>query len=691
MHEPDGIPVAEDAGDAGGGILAHRMPDQCRRADAALHPKPRKRHLDDQDRRQLARGKQEPLPGVIVRQRPAKPDLANFGFRLCGQVAKPLIHMRPEIRIALVKIARHARMLRPSPRKQKHDFSRTVDAPVGEGVAGVGLRQGLHGVIAVAHGDDAAMLELPAAGMKRVNGIAKRKPGLRGERCAEPRSHVVQRLRLLRRQRDQHGFFVHSLALRVDRPMRRFLEDHVRVGAPDAQRIDRRAPRPAGHRPGSQAGIDEERAGVEGDGRIGRLEAERGRDFAMFERKRDLDQADDAGRRVEMADIGLDRADRAKTAPIGVLAKGLRQRLDLDRIAERGAGAVALDIVDRLGVDAGKPLCLDDGFGLAVDAGREISGLAGAVIVDGRALDDGVDAVAIGYGVGEAAQDDDACSAAEDRAASAMVERPAMPVRRQDFAFLEEIAAPMRKLDGDAAGKRHVAFARNQALAGIMRGDQRGRTGGLDVDARPAQVEGKGDARRQEVLVVAVVAQQEHPDLLDELPVAADVEIEIAAHATAGKDADGTRDRVRRVPRILHRLPRALQKLAVLGVHDRRFLRTEAEEIRVEHLHVGHVRGPAHIMRIIDRCAVGGGGRDFLGRQVADGFDAVADVRPEALDIACPRRTQRHPHDGNVVRRDCGWRRIHVHLGIPTGSAGRARATTRTLEANLPVVTVLLQ
>ena len=67
-----------------------------------------------------------------------------------------------------------------------------------------------------------------------------------------------------------------------------------------------------------------------------------------------------------MADIGLDRADVARLLALLGIAERLLQPLDLDRIAERRAGAVRLDVADRLGRDAGVALGigsnLDDAF-----------------------------------------------------------------------------------------------------------------------------------------------------------------------------------------------------------------------------------------------------------------------------------------------------------------------------------------
>ena len=47
------------------------------------------------------------------------------------------------------------------------------------------------------------------------------------------------------------------------------------------------------------------------------------------------------------------RAESAGRRAVATPAEGLRQRRDLDRIAQRRAGAVRLDVADRLRVDAG--------------------------------------------------------------------------------------------------------------------------------------------------------------------------------------------------------------------------------------------------------------------------------------------------------------------------------------------------
>src|ERR1043166_8032192 len=67
------------------------------------------------------------------------------------------------------------------------------------------------------------------------------------------------------------------------------------------------------------------------------------RDLAALHGQDDLEDAGHAGGRFEVAEVRLDRADQQGT---GARREDVRQRLDLDRIAERRAGAVRLYVID---------------------------------------------------------------------------------------------------------------------------------------------------------------------------------------------------------------------------------------------------------------------------------------------------------------------------------------------------------
>ena len=114
-----------------------------------------------------------------------------------------------------------------------------------------------------------------------------------------------------------------------------------------------------------------------------------------------LDDAGDTGGGLGVADVGLERAQPQRPVLGPVLAVGGEQRLRLDRVAERGAGAVRLDRVDvgrRSEPRVGQRLPDDALLGGAVGRGQAV---ARAVLVDGAAADDGQDRVAVAPRVGE--------------------------------------------------------------------------------------------------------------------------------------------------------------------------------------------------------------------------------------------------------------------------------------------------
>ena len=154
------------------------------------------------------------------------------------------------------------------------------------------------------------------------------------------------------------------------------------------------------------------------------------------------------------------------------------------------------------------------------------------------------------------------------------------PSGREHLALVVHVPDAVGHLDRRAAGQGEVALERQQALGGEVDGDERRRACRLHVDGRAAQVELVGQGRREEVLVVGRVAEEEHADLLDELGVRQQVVEHVGVHAAAGEHADRPGEPLRHVARRLQRLPRALEEVAVLRIHDRRIARADAEEGR---------------------------------------------------------------------------------------------------------------
>src|SRR6185295_9908982 len=101
--------------------------------------------------------------------------------------------------------------------------------------------------------------------------------------------------------------------------------------------------------------------------------------------------------------------------------------------------------------------------------------------------------------------------------------------------------------DRDATGKRDVTFPIEQAPAGDVDRDERGRTRRLHGEAGPAEIEPVRDPCRQEV------------GRTSECPVRpVQHAIEVAARPGAGEDADPFVAPRARAARMLERLPRAL-------------------------------------------------------------------------------------------------------------------------------------
>ena len=155
----------------------------------------------------------------------------------------------------------------------------------------------------------------------------------------------------------------------------------------------------------------------------------------MPQRQHRLDQTGDAGRRVQMADVGLERPDGAIALALGALAKRLRERLDFNRISDLGSSAVRLHIRDIAGPHSRHSQSFVDNFGLSIDARREIPDFSRAVVVDRRSKNDSVNCVTISQGVFESPQHHNASAARKYRAAGIGVEGAAVSVARQNLAF----------------------------------------------------------------------------------------------------------------------------------------------------------------------------------------------------------------------------------------------------------------
>lgn len=184
-----------------------------------------------------------------------------------------------------------------------------------------------------------------------------------------------------------------------------------------------------------------------------------------------LDQPGDARGGLQVPEIRLHGAQQQRLVGVAARTQHGTQGARLDRVAERRAGAVRLDVVD---VRRGQPRPCAGGRQQGLLGGR-VGGqeaVGAAVGVDGGGADDGEDAVAVALGVGQPLQQHGRTALTASDAVGVRRERLAPPVRR------EGTRAPERHGDGggeqqvDARRDRRVALARAQAHAGMVHGDQ---------------------------------------------------------------------------------------------------------------------------------------------------------------------------------------------------------------------------
>ena len=361
------------------------------------------------------------------------------------------------------------------------------------------------------------------------------------------------------------------------------------IRAAEAEGADAGAARLVGPLPLAQLGVDEERARLEVDLRVGGAEVDARRDALVMQRQRGLDDAGHTGRGVEMADVRLQRADGAVLAPVGVAAIGLGERRDLDGITERRPGAVRLHHADAAGVDLGDRQRLLDHRRLALDAGGGEADLGGAVVVDGRPADDGIDGVGILDRVLESLERDEGDAAGDHGPSRVRVEGPHVPVGREDVPLLVEVAGPAagRTMSGPS-GERQVGVPRQQALHGEVRRDPGGRAGGVDAHGWSAQAQLEGGAHHG----VLALAREHHGVVAgprQQLRVRQEVVAEVLVPAHATEDADAPIDPARVVAGVLEGGPGRLQHDAMLGVGQLRLTATHAEEAGVEVLDALHL------------------------------------------------------------------------------------------------------
>ncbi len=409
---------------------------------------------------------------------------------------------------------------------------------------------------------------------------------------------------------------------------RRLLHDQVGVGAADAERGHAGAAGPLAGGPRAGAGEEFHGAGRPVDLRGRFVHVERARQHALAHRHHHLDDPGDTCGGLGVTDVRLDGAQPQRPVLGTVLAVGGDQRLGLDRVAQRGAGAVRLDRVDVGGRQArvGQRLPDDALLGGAVGGGQAV---ARTVLVDRRAADDGEHPMPVPPRVGQPFQQQHPDALPRPEAVGGGREGPAAAVGRRALEAALEDEAGRGAHHRDPAGQGEGAFAVPQRLRREVHGHQRGRAGRVDRDRRSFETEGVGDPAGHHTGRVA--GAEEYLDLVRGADDAAGVlggqgareDADLAAAQPGGGD-----------PGPFERLPRRLQQQPLLRVHRQRLTRADAERRRVERGGVPQEAALDHValarllrVRVVKALQV----PVPVGGELVDRVHLVADDPPQVL------------------------------------------------------------
>ena len=277
-----------------------------------------------------------------------------------------------------------------------------------------------------------------------------------------------------------------------------FFEHTVEVGAAEAEGAHARAP----HLillllPGPQLGIDTERRVGKVDVGVFSLGVETRRQRLVMQRQGGFEHARRARCAFEMADVRLDRAERKRPHRQAVILEDLRQRLRLDHIADAGGGAVAFDHRGGVRDEAGVlPAALNGK--LLPDGVRGGDAFTPPVARSAHAANNGIDRIAVAFGVGEAFEQEHGRSFPHHEAVGPFAVGPGAGSReRTDLAKLGERRGA--HVGVGAAGDDGIVVVLGEPFDG-RRNTSHGR-GARRIDdvVRPVEIEQVGNAARDDV------------------------------------------------------------------------------------------------------------------------------------------------------------------------------------------------
>ncbi len=359
-------------------------------------------------------------------------------------------------------------------------------------------------------------------------------------------------------------------------------------------------------------------------------------------RQHDLDQTGDPRCRFEVPDVGLRRSDQQRPVRVTADAVGGRGGLDLDRVAQRGAGAVRLEVIDIPTVDTGTSQRCGDKPLLCTAVGhRQTTG--SAVLIDRAARDDRANRIAVALRIAEPLEHQNPASFTARIAVCGGVEGLASAVGGKHSGARGGNDGCRAHQDVHPTGQRHIAVTGVQGLAGLMDGHQRSAAGGVHRHRRSFQSEGERHPARDDVERIA--GDEVGFDGLDRVG-AQQLRILVGGHADEHA-ASAAAQRRRRIPGTFQALPRDFQHQPLLGIHPDGLARGNTEELRIESVDAVEVSAVAGVdlarrfgIRVVILVDV-----EAVVRDLPDRIDTAGQQVPVRLGIGRARKTAGHRDD----------------------------------------------
>lgn len=238
----------------------------------------------------------------------------------------------------------------------------------------------------------------------------------------------------------------------------------MRVGAADAERRHSGAPRPVDSWPLRRLRRDTEAFRTVAGLRCELFEMQLLRDEPVVHAEYGLDETGHAGRGLEVAQVRLDRAEHQRCRA-GAVAVDLAERVKFNGIAQRGPGAVGLDVVDLRGRQPGHLECAPHERLLRWAVRHRLTA-ARAVLVDRRPTNDRQHPVSVALGIGETLEHDHTATFAAHVTVGVGVEGLTRSVRCEHAPARARDVVLRSQDQVDAGGQGVVTLAAAQALAG---------------------------------------------------------------------------------------------------------------------------------------------------------------------------------------------------------------------------------